>query len=209
MSKYRINTKTIYTSQNTQHTSIRSMRREIKRSNPKGVDNHIPTDRQLATTRAYRAIKAYRKARRYADTIEVSWTGEITPAWTAYVIRYNTATHLETTATNLFRLLSQHYSSYSCRNVAFDTYGDLHVDGDWVADLDGGAEDTCIPCIRKLLLAGTADPSGVWGIYVYIGEPEYTVECSECGVELYHVDEVSDDYDTSDMDDDVLIGVDR
>lgn len=139
-------------------------------------------------TRRTNTLKAYERA--YGKP---EWTGERTPEWDAWISIVNDISRAETRVRNLQALLAAECSNYSSRNIAFDSDGDLRIDGDWICDLNCNGQELCLDCAAKLLLDGHLNPDDCHGYLLYVDSPEYSVFCFECNKELYHVEEEEDD----------------
>lgn len=120
------------------------------------------------------------------------------PTWGARVKAQHDLFGAEWTRKNLDKLIKLDDSGM-CRRLGFDRYGMLVIDGDWICILNGGNDEVCLDCAKKLLLAGEMAPDDAWAYLLYVDQPEYSVACSECQVELWHVDEEEEDGEEEDL----------
>jgi hypothetical protein len=146
------------------------------------------TDRDIARRNLRLAQLRLTRASIRADRLRVEWPGEITPAWDRYTAVQNRVVGNAQIVDNLTALLDiESPPTWSCRRVGFDATGSLVLDGDWIVDGAGG-DELCMACASAALLAGDMAPDSVMAYLLYVGDPDYSVICADCGTELYHVD---------------------
>ena len=138
------------------------------------------TDRQVAAYNLRLARARLARATRLLPSEPMEFPGTVTADWSKYCKLRSRQMSDERVVSNLTALLASTPDRYSCRNIAFDSYGDLCVDGDWVADLDGNGEELCIDCARKSLLAGDLSADGTHICYSYIQDHTYAIYCDMC-----------------------------
>lgn len=149
--------------------------------------------RQLTSAKGKLTIAMRNRERYELRAGRPTWTGERTPAWNAWIDLSNACTHAATKVANLEALLAVEYNDWSSRFIGFGPEDVLLVDGDWVCDLDCNGQELCIECAEEALLTGAMHVDSLHCYLLSVGTPEYTVICSSCGKELYHVDEEPDE----------------
>lgn len=155
--------------------------------------NKATTDRGIAETNLRQTAHAMSIARRMLGLLgnKPTWTGTMTPEWTRYIALQGPLVSYEYVVKNLRDLLKRGDNGYS-RRLGFDRYGDLVLDGDWICNLNGGSDDYCLVCAKAMLLEGSMAPENAWAYLLSVDQPDYTVTCTNCKVELWHVDEEPD-----------------
>jgi hypothetical protein len=102
--------------------------------------------------------------------------------------RHNELTIHRQMLANIDKLLARTFNPNSTRNVAFNSFEDLVIDGDWIVNMDGG-EEYCISCARKILLLGDFDPDSANPYLLSVGTPdESEICCYECEEPLYVIE---------------------
>lgn len=174
------------------------------------TNNKPTTDRGIAETNLRRTAHAMGMARRKLGLLgkKPTWTGTMTPEWAQYIAMQNPVSSYEYEVKNFRALLKRDDSGYS-RRLGFDSYGNLVLDGDWICNLNGGADDYCLVCAKAMLLEGSMDPENAWAYLLSVDQPDYTVECTQCGNELWHFDEEPEEDPEGDGTDDQSIALAR
>lgn len=159
-----------------------------------GRKRDMQTEEGIASLNLRRAAHEHAMAKRaMAPFQKVKWAGDKDdPQWQAYIKVQHALFSAERRRRNLDALVKRDDDGWS-RRLGFDTYGNLIIDGDWICILDGGTDEVCVNCARKMLLAGELDPDNAWAYLLCVDQPEYSVRCAECDYELWHVDDEDDE----------------